>query len=259
MTSALAVKYGFKASTVLEVDFDPSKKVIGMAFLHSLVLVDVHHPLFPGCYLICSNKPKVWVQFRYERISDWCHGCGHLDHTQHFCSFATSLVEGSKESFLNFKATVLDSKRFAKSFSTPTSPSFVSSHLPSLLQSAEAQAPWEGPNGRLQASPLSVVILGGFGLVPFASKSELVGENALQSRKQMMTGLTTVLTTPQDIDYVGPGQPLSLKVSGPTVLPKMSFLISSSLQTSLYVPLCQMLQHGRNISALLSFPQNFEV
>lgn len=87
MTREIALEYGSKASLVQEIDFDLAKKVRGMAFLRVRVLMDLVKPLVVGCYLSRAQKQDVWVQFRYERISEWCLSCGRLDHIQRFCLF----------------------------------------------------------------------------------------------------------------------------------------------------------------------------
>lgn len=56
--------------------FNDQKKVWGIAYLQQKVLVKLDKPLFPGFYLCCPRKNDSWIQYRYERISEWCIECG---------------------------------------------------------------------------------------------------------------------------------------------------------------------------------------
>lgn len=70
MTKTSTMEIGLKAGKVLEVDFDETKKVWGIAYLRALVLVDLSQLLFLGFFFLeRPNKPPIWIQYRYERIS----------------------------------------------------------------------------------------------------------------------------------------------------------------------------------------------
>lgn len=76
MTKTSTLELGLKARKVLEVDFDETKKVWGIAYLRALVMVDLSQPLYLGFPLERPNKSPIWIQYRYERISEWCLHCG---------------------------------------------------------------------------------------------------------------------------------------------------------------------------------------
>ncbi|XP_058223598.1 uncharacterized protein LOC131333208 [Rhododendron vialii] len=53
-------------------------------FLRVRVWIDVTKPLKEGFFLKRVNE-DLWVKFRYERLSDYCYGCGRIGHTQNDC------------------------------------------------------------------------------------------------------------------------------------------------------------------------------
>lgn len=59
MTKTFSVELSLKAGKVLDVDFDETKKVWGIAYLRVLVLVDLSQPLFLGSFLERPNKPSI--------------------------------------------------------------------------------------------------------------------------------------------------------------------------------------------------------
>lgn len=38
-----------------------------------------------GCHITREDDRKLWVAFRYERLTDFCYGCGRVDHTLQAC------------------------------------------------------------------------------------------------------------------------------------------------------------------------------
>lgn len=57
-----------------------------------------------GCSATCrflpkkENKEKVWIQFKLERLSDFCYKCGALDHVTKSCRFAdlATIISGNR-------------------------------------------------------------------------------------------------------------------------------------------------------------------
>ncbi|KAF7130102.1 hypothetical protein RHSIM_Rhsim10G0077300 [Rhododendron simsii] len=54
-------------------------------FLRVRVWIDVTKPLKKGFFLKRVNEEDLWVKFRYERLSNYCYGCGRIGHTQNDC------------------------------------------------------------------------------------------------------------------------------------------------------------------------------
>ncbi|KAB2620501.1 hypothetical protein D8674_040344 [Pyrus ussuriensis x Pyrus communis] len=49
---------------------------------------DTLKPLTTGCWLPRDNNNETWIEFRYERLQDFCYRCGRIGHTNIECSFA---------------------------------------------------------------------------------------------------------------------------------------------------------------------------
>lgn len=48
--------------------------------------MNIQEPLKPGCFTTRETGEKLWLAFKYERLSDFCYGCGKIDHTMAACS-----------------------------------------------------------------------------------------------------------------------------------------------------------------------------
>ncbi|XP_070668433.1 uncharacterized protein [Malus domestica] len=66
---------------------DPVK---ARGFLRARVLVHSENPLVPGCWLKREENRETWVEFRYERLQDFCYHCGRIDHINTECSYAAN-------------------------------------------------------------------------------------------------------------------------------------------------------------------------
>ncbi|KAM2473742.1 hypothetical protein PS1_006530 [Malus domestica] len=71
------------AGQVLELE-DPAK---ARGFLWVKVLVNTIAPLITGCWLRRESNRDTWVEFRYERLQDFCYKCGSVDHLNTECPF----------------------------------------------------------------------------------------------------------------------------------------------------------------------------
>ncbi|KAM1264267.1 hypothetical protein ACFX15_033657 [Malus domestica] len=60
-------------------------------FLRVRVLVNSENPLVLGCWLKREVNRETWVEFRYERLQDFCYHCGCIDHINTECSFAANM------------------------------------------------------------------------------------------------------------------------------------------------------------------------
>ena len=56
-------------------------------FLRAKVAVDTTKPLITGCWLPREDKDETWVEFRYERLQDFCYRCGRIGHGNLECTF----------------------------------------------------------------------------------------------------------------------------------------------------------------------------
>ncbi|KAM1732004.1 hypothetical protein ACFX11_017813 [Malus domestica] len=69
---------------------DPEK---ARGFLRVKVEVDSLKPLTTGCWLPMDNNNESWIEFRYERLQDFCYRCGRIGHSNTECTFEP--VKGS--------------------------------------------------------------------------------------------------------------------------------------------------------------------
>ncbi|KAM1247963.1 hypothetical protein TB2_043970 [Malus domestica] len=56
-------------------------------FVRVRVVVNSKNPLIPGCWLSRGQDTDTWVEFKYERLQDFCYRCGHIGHANTECSF----------------------------------------------------------------------------------------------------------------------------------------------------------------------------
>lgn len=64
---------------------DPSEKGSITNFLQVRVWLDVSKPLKRGFFLQRPKEEDIWVHFKFERLSDFCYGCGLVSHTVNEC------------------------------------------------------------------------------------------------------------------------------------------------------------------------------
>ncbi|PON33271.1 Zinc knuckle CX2CX4HX4C [Trema orientale] len=75
-TEANAILIGNQAGKFLESQFKAASHLIWSRFMRIRVDVTLAKPLFAGFYLERRNNSKVWIQLKYERLSDFCYKCG---------------------------------------------------------------------------------------------------------------------------------------------------------------------------------------
>ncbi|KAM2045458.1 hypothetical protein ACFX1T_009646 [Malus domestica] len=56
-------------------------------FVRVRVVVNSKNPLIPGCWLSRGQDTETWVEFKYERLQDFCYRCGRIGHANTECSF----------------------------------------------------------------------------------------------------------------------------------------------------------------------------
>lgn len=55
-------------------------------YLRVRTALDISKPLKTGFFLPRGGKESIWIQFKFERLGDFCYRCGCLDHGESSCS-----------------------------------------------------------------------------------------------------------------------------------------------------------------------------
>ena len=84
MTIAIGKGIGSKIGRVLEVD-KRAMQVELAKFLRIRVEVPIDKPLRRGGVVKNEEGERVWVDFRYERLPNFCYICGFLGHDEKHC------------------------------------------------------------------------------------------------------------------------------------------------------------------------------
>lgn len=74
-----------RLGSLIEVENVGHLKPIKKRFLRVKVLMNLHLPLTPGLNHHRPPKPPAWIQFKLERLSNFCYGCGRLGHLLSYC------------------------------------------------------------------------------------------------------------------------------------------------------------------------------
>ena len=61
-------------------------ELIGGDFLRVRVVVNVSRPLNKGRKVLLGKDGEVWVNFRYEKMPNFCYWCGMVSHDAQECS-----------------------------------------------------------------------------------------------------------------------------------------------------------------------------
>lgn len=77
---------------------DPTKEGRIAKCLRIRIWHNLNNPLKKGFNLKRPNDEDLWVKFQYERLSDFCYGCGKIGHTVPECKLFRD-VEQSKWSY----------------------------------------------------------------------------------------------------------------------------------------------------------------
>lgn len=85
MNASNATIIGSTIGPIIKLD-DNSQYTQAQSFLRAQILVDTTQPLKTGCFINRENGSKLWLAFRYERLSDFCYICGCIDHTESSCT-----------------------------------------------------------------------------------------------------------------------------------------------------------------------------
>ncbi|XP_070662491.1 uncharacterized protein [Malus domestica] len=63
---------------------DPGK---AGGFLRVRLSIDTNRPLFNGCWLRRDQNRETWVEFRFEKLQDFCYRYGRIGHVNTECTF----------------------------------------------------------------------------------------------------------------------------------------------------------------------------
>lgn len=61
--------------------------VVAQRYLRFKVDIDSTEPLPAGFFQGTSEGDDIWIQFKYERLSDYYFNCGQIDHITGRCTF----------------------------------------------------------------------------------------------------------------------------------------------------------------------------
>ena len=85
MTREIGEKIGNGIGRFLDVVTDKKGRCVGV-YMRLRVQIDVSRPLRRGALVqLGSNGAKVWTSFKYERVPDFCFGCGRIGHGRLEC------------------------------------------------------------------------------------------------------------------------------------------------------------------------------
>ncbi|KAJ1379880.1 Zinc finger, CCHC-type [Sesbania bispinosa] len=89
-TPKMGMKIGSSMGKVLESDIYETKEA--GAYIRTLVEIDSLKPLLPGITVGSKKDGLSWVDFKYERLPQFCYKCGLIGHEEDHCSTETIIV-----------------------------------------------------------------------------------------------------------------------------------------------------------------------
>ncbi|KAJ1406666.1 Zinc finger, CCHC-type [Sesbania bispinosa] len=89
-TPKMGMKIGSSMGKVLESDIYETKEA--GAYIRTLVEIDSLKPLLPGITVGSKKDGLSWVDFKYERLPQFCYKCGLIGHEEDHCSIETIIV-----------------------------------------------------------------------------------------------------------------------------------------------------------------------
>ncbi|OMO73272.1 hypothetical protein CCACVL1_17357 [Corchorus capsularis] len=89
LTRENAIKIGSMFPRLVELDFEPDEQIRWNGFLRMKVQFkfNVEDPLKTGFNLKRKDNPSKRIDFRYERLPEFCYHCGRLGHPAKGCCF----------------------------------------------------------------------------------------------------------------------------------------------------------------------------
>ena len=66
--------------TVIEEDLIGNGDEAGKRYVRVRVSIVVDKPLITGFPLVRESFPTIWIPFKFEKLGNFCYGCGHIGH-----------------------------------------------------------------------------------------------------------------------------------------------------------------------------------
>ncbi|KAF3449457.1 hypothetical protein FNV43_RR10185 [Rhamnella rubrinervis] len=73
------------------------RSLVGGRFIRLRVEIAVEDPIPGGFFQNREKGKEIWIQFKYERLSDFCYVCGLLDHVTGRCGFKAIVTFKAQE------------------------------------------------------------------------------------------------------------------------------------------------------------------
>ncbi|KAK3039602.1 hypothetical protein RJ639_029301 [Escallonia herrerae] len=86
MTKNNATTIGNKIGELRQIDCSKEGKIGTTGCMRLQVEMDIEKPFPKGFAMKREGKEDAWISFRYERLPDFCFGCGHLGHVKKWCN-----------------------------------------------------------------------------------------------------------------------------------------------------------------------------
>ena len=86
---------GALVGKVLEVDFTGNGGVCMSKFIRVKIELKIEDPLWSAFFLDRSPHVDLWIQFKYERVADFCYKCSRLGHLKARCPRTESTTTNS--------------------------------------------------------------------------------------------------------------------------------------------------------------------
>ncbi|KAK3032223.1 hypothetical protein RJ639_036153 [Escallonia herrerae] len=82
MTQKNALNIGKRIGNLLEIKESKPGKIRERGFMRLKVELNIEDPSPKGFPMKREGSEDAWIQFRYERLPDFCFQCGHLGHVK---------------------------------------------------------------------------------------------------------------------------------------------------------------------------------
>ncbi|KAK3040000.1 hypothetical protein RJ639_027190 [Escallonia herrerae] len=86
MTTNNAITIGRRIGELQQIEISKDGRLGEKGFLRLRVKIDIEKPLPKGFAMRKEGKEDAWIQFRYERLPDFCFRCGCLGHVRKWCN-----------------------------------------------------------------------------------------------------------------------------------------------------------------------------
>ncbi|OMO81733.1 hypothetical protein CCACVL1_12255 [Corchorus capsularis] len=86
LTHKNALVIGSELGRIVRIEEPITDGGLGRSFLRIRIEIDVDNHLVCGFWVPRKNLDKVWANIKYERLADFCYGCGKIGHVVKHCS-----------------------------------------------------------------------------------------------------------------------------------------------------------------------------